>query len=108
MKEVTITLTLPITDALRLLDLYGDPDKPIEDLAPETEIIEASPQVDENRLTGEPAITKADVRAKGIEFTKAERHDELAEAFKKFGATRLKNLKEEHYADFVAYLDSLG
>lgn len=44
-------------------------------------------------------VTKAMLRARGIELTKAEKTGAIEEIFKKFGAKRLGDVKEENYEE---------
>lgn len=52
-------------------------------------------------------VTKTMIRAKGLELTQAGKKAELEEVFKKFGAAKLRDLKEEDYAEAYRLLGEI-
>lgn len=128
MNTVKITLDLP-TDRLADLQkfLEGKPSAPAavkkpakkEEPVPVPEApaaITPSTKSDEGNGTGEQSavenrgetkVDKSMLRAKGVEITKAGKQAELREIFKKFGATNLSSLAEEHYAEAYKLMEEL-
>ena len=47
------------------------------------------------------------IRAKGLELTQAGKKDTLEAVFKKFGADKLRDIKEEDYAEVYTLLGEL-
>lgn len=52
-------------------------------------------------------VTKAMLRARGIELTKADKTDAIEGIFKQFGAKRLGDVKEENYAEVYKMMGDL-
>lgn len=52
-------------------------------------------------------VTKSMIRAKGLELTQAGKKAELENVFKQFGAAKLRDLKEEDYAEAYRLLGEL-
>ena len=52
-------------------------------------------------------VTVSDLRAKGVELTKAGKRDELKAVFEKYGAKNLGTLTEEHYASALEDMEAL-
>lgn len=52
-------------------------------------------------------VTKSMIRARGLELTQAGKKAELEGVFKKFGAVKLRDLKEEDYAEAYRLLGEL-
>ena len=64
----------------------------------------------ENATAGSEApavVTKSMIRAKGLELTQAGKKNELEAVFKKFGAAKLRDLKEEDYAEAYRLLGEI-
>lgn len=55
-----------------------------------------------------PAVTKTDLRNKGLELTKAGKSDEMKAVFEEFGAAKLSEVKEEDYAAVMEKLEALS
>lgn len=70
-----------------------------EEPAPVEQTAQAMPEE-----PAEKPVTKADVRAKALEITKAGKSDELKAVFDSFGVSKLSELKESDYADCLAKL----
>jgi hypothetical protein len=102
----TITLTLEATPE-NLRKLLWAMEGPIELTTPETaepkkpaKDIEEPPKGVEDPTVPEPAAPKIDktaLRELGLKLTKAGKQEELKNALKDFGATKLSQVKEEHY-----------
>lgn len=52
-------------------------------------------------------VTKAMLRARGIELTKADKTDAIEGIFKQFGAKRLGDVKEENYEEVYKLMGEL-
>lgn len=61
----------------------------------------------EKQPQSENLVTKADVRAKALEITKAGKAAELSAVFNSFGVSKLSELKEEDYADCLKKLQEV-
>lgn len=112
--NVTITMEIPVEKLTDLQALLSSEPVPV----PEVPAIVAAPAPsDPVRMADEPAkkpgpiqqepeqsdpadepVTKSMIRAKGLELTQAGKKAELEAVFKKFGAAKLRDLKEEDYA----------
>lgn len=53
-----------------------------------------------------PAIKMTDVRAVALKLSKAGKQAKLKEIFAKYGAAKLSDISEEHYADLMADLEA--
>lgn len=112
MEKVKVTIEIPVT---KLADLQRFLSGPIagEDFGKgyEPQMADAAPMAARSAEKPEPAtekhgkssaanepVTKSDLRAAGVELTKADKRKELSEIFAKYGAENLRTLKEEHYA----------
>ena len=117
MNTVKITIDLP-TDRLADLQkfLEGKPSAPAavkkpakkEEPVPVPEtpaVVEKPTQAEEK--PAEAKVDKSMLRAKGVEITKAGKQAELREIFKKFDATNLSSLAEEHYAEAYKLMEEL-
>ena len=67
----------------------------------------AEPEEAPEPAEDEKPVTKADVRAKALEITKAGKSDELKAVFESFGVSKLSELKESDYADCLAKLQEV-
>ena len=67
----------------------------------------AEPEEAPEPAKDEKLVTKADVRAKALEITKAGKSDELKAVFESFGVSKLSELKESDYADCLAKLQEV-
>lgn len=122
--KVTITMEIPVEKLTGLQALLsGDLDAAaavtplaaLEEPAITYTPIESKP-VGEGDIPGDsPApkaaepvqVTKSMIRAKGLELTQAGKKAELESVFKKFGAVKLRDLKEEDYAEAYRLLGAL-
>ena len=124
--NVTITMEIPVemlTDLQALLtgnptsiqELYREP-VPV----PEVPAVAVTPVAEEPAEKPEPIqqghdpagngaepVTKSMIRAKGLELTQAGKKDTLEAVFKKFGADKLRDIKEEDYAEVYTLLGEL-
>lgn len=55
-----------------------------------------------------PAISLTDVRAVALKLSKAGKQTQLKEIFAKYGAAKLSDIAEEHYADLMADLEAVN
>ena len=99
MKTVAITMVVPVTKLAALQDFLTAEAIPAE--PPEAYMAHAP------KAEPEPAkqITKTELRALGVELTKAGKQVELAAALGKFGAKKLSEVKE---SDYEALYKELG
>ena len=127
--NVTITMEIPVeklTELQALLtgnlpsihDLEREPvpvpEEPAVVAVPSTPAEQAptagessgEPEKSDSSVPGEP-VTKSMIRAKGLELTQAGKKAELEAVFKKFGAAKLRDLKEEDYAEAYRLLGEL-
>ena len=77
---------------------------------PEVPAVVAEPETEQITKDPEPEsvkVTKAMLRARGIELTKADKTDAIEEIFKQFGAKRLGNVKEENYEEVYRLMGEL-
>lgn len=80
---------------------------------PEVPAVVAEPeQITLEQITKDPEpeavkVTKAMLRARGIELTKANKTDAIEEIFKQFGAKRLGDVKEENYEEVYKQMGEL-
>lgn len=65
----------------------------------------AETSVDENKADA-PAISLTDVRAVALKLSKAGKQTKLKEIFAKYGAAKLSDISEEHYAELMADLEA--
>lgn len=111
MNTVRITLDLP-TDRLADLQKFLEGKAPAPAVAKKpTKKEEPVPVPETPAVVEEPAEVKIDksaLRAKGVEITKAGKQDQLREIFKKFNATNLSSLAEEHYAEAYKLMEELA
>lgn len=75
-----------------------------EPIMTDAEAVEAENKKAETK----PEITKGKLRAISVKITKAGKSDELKEVFKKYGAAKLSELKEEDYAAVYADLEEIN
>ena len=121
--NVTITMEIPIEKLTDLQVLLSSEPVPV----PEVPAIAAAPvPSDPVRVAEEPAekpgpvqqeheqsgpadepVTKSMIRAKGLELTQAGKKAKLEAVFKKFGAAKLRDLKEEDYAEAYRLLGEI-
>lgn len=127
--NVTITIEIPVeklTDLQTLLngdlpsihDLEREPvpvpEEPAVVAVPNTPAGQApaagessgEPEKSDSPVPEEP-VTKSMIRAMGLELTQAGKKAELEAVFKKFGAAKLRDLKEEDYAEAYRLLGEL-
>lgn len=71
--------------------------------APKEEPAEADEAKDEDKA---PSLT--DVRAVALKLSKAGKQTQLKEIFAKYGAAKLSDIAEEHYADLMADLEAVN
>lgn len=123
--NVKVTLEIPVE---KLGELYAlltgenvpqpKHDEPVP--VPEEPAVVAAPMAERPAEKPEPAqqepeqsnpadepVTKSMIRAKGLELTQAGKKAELENVFKKFGAAKLRDLKEEDYAEAYRLLGEL-
>ena len=80
---------------------------------PEVPAVIAEPeQITLEQITKDPEpeavkVTKAMLRARGIELTKANKTDAIEGIFKQFGAKRLGDVKEENYEEVYKQMGEL-
>ena len=111
----TITLTLEATpENLRLISqlLLGEATVdqaviPQEKPKPAKKKEEPKP-VEEKKEEPKSSVTKSELRAKGIELTKAGKSEDLKDALSEFGASKLSQVKEEDYADLMKKLEEIS
>ena len=112
--NVRITLDLPAT---RLPDLAKWLEEPSSAAAsglseapvpvPETPAIVALSKPVETLPDPPITVTKTMIRARGLELTKAGESASLGEIFRKFGAEKLSDLKEENYEEAYRLMGEL-
>ena len=108
--NVRVTLDLP---AERLPDLTKWLAEPSNEAVParsEAPVpVPEVPAVVAAPVTSKPdeKITKTMIRARGLELTKAGKSDALGDIFKKFGASKLSDLKEENYEEAYGLMGGL-
>ena len=124
--NITITMEIPVEKLTELQALLNGDLPSIHDLerapvpVPEAPAVVAAPMAEEPaRKSGpvqqepeqsDPAdepVTKSMIRAKGLELTQAGKKAELEAVFKKFGAAKLRDLKEEDYAEAYRLLGEI-
>ena len=121
--NVTITMEIPIEKLTDLQVLLSSEPVPV----PEVPAVVAAPapsdsvrvakesaekpgSVQQEPEQSDPAdepVTKSMIRAKGLELTQAGKKAELEAVFKKFGAAKLRDLKEEDYAEAYRLLGEI-
>lgn len=67
----------------------------------------ASAEIAETGSEAPVMVTKSMIRAKGLELTQAGKKAELEAVFMKFGAAKLRDLKEEDYAEVYRLLGEI-
>lgn len=127
MEKIKVTIEIPVERLGALADFLTvtksevkktEPAKKAqkkEEPVPVPEELEEKPSignVQRATASADPAgrndeVTKSDLRAVGVKLTKAEKQQELREVFKKYGATNLRTLDEEHYADALKDMEAL-
>ena len=109
--NVTVTMEIPVeklTDLQALLSSESEALVPV----PEVPAVVAAP-VEEKKpelvaqVSPAQEVTKSMIRAKGLELTQAGKKAELEAVFKKFGAAKLRDLKEEDYAEAYRLLGEI-
>lgn len=109
----TLTLTLEATpeNLRRICEFFGEINMkvdipPAKVTAPAAQ--PADPTVTEAMAPAEEkVITKAEVRAKAIEITKAGKQAELKQVLSDFGAAKLSEIKEIDYSEVYAKLSEV-
>lgn len=124
--NVIITMEIPVEKLTELQALLTGNLPSIHDLerepvpVPEEPAVVATPMAERPAEKPEPVqqepeqsnpadepVTKSMIRAKGLELTQAGKKAELENVFKKFGAAKLRDLKEEDYAEAYRLLGEL-
>lgn len=82
------------------------PEEPAVVAAPTEPAVTEGPEKKDSPAADVP-VTKSMIRAKGLELTQAGKKAELENVFKQFGAAKLRDLKEEDYAEAYRLLGEL-
>ena len=120
--NVTITMEIPVEKLTDLQVLLSSGPVPVPEVpavvaapAPSKSDASAGNPEEPKAVWKEPApsnsgdepVTKSMIRAKGLELTQAGKKAELEAVFKKFGAAKLRDLKEEDYAEAYRLLGEI-
>ena len=84
---------VPVPEVPAVVAEPAEPAKAVPANEPEPEQVTKDPEPKAVK------VTKAMLRARGIELTKAEKTGAIEEIFKKFGAKRLGDVEEENYEE---------
>lgn len=95
---------VPEVPAVVAVPAPSDPVRVAEKPAEKPGPVQQEPE--QNDPADEP-VTKSMIRAKGLELTQAGKKAELEAVFKKFGAAKLRDLKEEDYAEAYRLLGEI-
>ena len=111
-KKIQVTFEIEIEKLPRLQEFLLDSPAPKNQPTAKDTIKEAEPAMpkepEQLTLFDEAAkVTQTDIRAVAAKLVKAGRGSELNALFKKFGATKLSDLPEEKYAEFLAALEEV-
>ena len=82
------------------------PEEPAAVVAPTEPAVPEGPEKKDSPAANAP-VTKSMIRAKGLELTQAGKKAELENVFKQFGAAKLRDLKEEDYAEAYRLLGEI-
>lgn len=119
--NVKITMEIPVEKLTELQALLSSEPVPVPEVPavavmpsahigmaeePEGNHDQLQPEPEQSSPADEP-VTKSMIRAKGLELTQAGKKAELEAVFKKFGAAKLRDLKEEDYAEAYKLLGEL-
>lgn len=120
--NVTVTMEIPVEKLPDLAKVLSGSEvkeekkkaKPVKKEepvpVPEVPAVVAEPEPESFNKDPEPKaekVTKAMLRARGIELTKADKTDAIEGIFKQFGAKRLGDVKEENYEEVYKLMGEL-
>ena len=96
---------VPVPEVPAVVAEPSEPAETVPAIGPGTEQITKDPEP----KTGSDSVkvTKAMLRARGIELTKADKTDAIEGIFKQFGAKRLGDIKEENYEEVYKLMGEL-
>lgn len=100
-KPVKKEEPVPVPEVPAVVAEPSEPAKAVPAIGPGAEQITKDPE------PGAEKVTKAMLRARGIELTKANKTDAIEEIFKQFGAKRLGDVKEENYEEVYKQMGEL-
>lgn len=114
MDKVKVTMEIPVEMLTELQALLTDNLPSINDLerkpvpVPEVPAVVAKPEQIIKETESKPVkVTKTMIRARGLELTKTGEAGTLEDIFKKFGAEKLSDLKEEDYEEAYKLMGGL-
>lgn len=99
---------LPDTEIPGQVSMFDSPsEKPVEPVAeaPKTEAPASAPEAEAPKTEDKP-ITKTDIRAVALKFSKAGKQKELADIFAKFGCKKLSDF-DSRTEDYPALMKEL-
>lgn len=96
---------VPVPEVPAVVAEPSEPAKTVPAIGPGTEQITKDPEPEDK--SDSVKVTKAMLRARGIELTKANKTDAIEEIFKQFGAKRLGDVKEENYEEVYKQMGEL-
>ena len=111
MEKVKVTIEIPVERLGALADFLIGPaqeKRPIKEEpvpVPEEPAVVAAPSEPEPDASAK--VTKADLRALGVELTKAGKKEDVVKVFAKYGAENLTTLDEKYFSEAKKDLEAL-
>lgn len=108
-RKIKLSFEIELEDLPKLvtfLEADGMPKNVVEKTEP-TESVEKAEPKESVIQNARPTVSQTDIRTAAAKLVKANRGKELNALFKTFGATKLSDLPEAKYADFLTALEGL-
>lgn len=107
-RKIKVSFEIEVENLPKLNAFFNEiwSKNPVEKTEP-TESVEKAEPKESVIQNARPTVSQTDIRTAAAKLVKANRSKELNVLFKTFGATKLSDLPEEKYADFLTALEGL-
>lgn len=107
-QKIKVSFEIEVENLPKLNSFFNEiwSKNPVEKTEP-TELVEKAEPKESVAQNTQSTVSQTDIRTAAAKLVKSNRGKELNALFKTFGATKLSDLPEEKYADFLTALEEL-